>query len=95
MANNAEWREKWTRKIQASQSIQTYRIEEKELPRVRYGEEADDWGADDHNCGDCAVEKGQFHVPNCDIEECPNCGGQAISCDCGIEMPDLESIGSS
>ena len=33
-------------------------------------------------CHDCGVQVGQFHVPGCDIEECPKCGGQSISCNC-------------
>lgn len=33
-------------------------------------------------CGDCGVEKGGYHHPGCDIEKCPVCGLQLISCDC-------------
>ena len=33
-------------------------------------------------CHDCAVPEGQIHQQGCDMERCPFCGGQLISCDC-------------
>ena len=33
-------------------------------------------------CHDCLVEPGQRHMPGCDVEQCPSCGRQLISCDC-------------
>jgi uncharacterized protein with PIN domain len=39
---------------------------------------------DEAACGDCNVRLGATHHLNCDMERCPKCGGQLISCDCGL-----------
>lgn len=33
-------------------------------------------------CGDCGVRRDGFHHRGCDMEECPRCAGQLISCGC-------------
>jgi hypothetical protein len=33
-------------------------------------------------CHDCWCPDEAFHHRGCDMEECPNCGGQLISCGC-------------
>ena len=77
--------EGWPEKIQAAQQVVSYTLNGKPIARVRYGSEQDDWHADRIPCHDCRVLKGEFHVPTCDVEECPLCGGQLISCDCAFE----------
>jgi hypothetical protein len=72
----------WPDRLQVAQQVLTYSIAGKCLPRVRYGAEPDDWGAGERPCHDCAAVSGEFHVPGCDVERCPACGGQAIGCDC-------------
>ena len=58
-------------------------------PRIRYGDEPGDWGASEGNpCHDCACPPGGFHHPGCDVERCPKCEGQAISCGCADSEDD-------
>jgi len=70
--------------IAAAQERTYYPIGERLLPRIRYGKEAFDWHSDTIPCHDCAAIKGQLHIPGCDVEECPNCHEQALSCDCDL-----------
>ena len=76
----------WPAKITEAQEKTNYVIGGEPRERIRYGHEVEDWGADDGPCHDCAVVKGQYHVPFlCDVERCPACGEQAIGCDCDYE----------
>jgi len=43
----------------------------------------------DKKCHDCGCMEGERHVPGCDMERCPFCGGQLISCDCCYDKLDL------
>lgn len=43
---------------------------------------------DRRTCGDCGVPSGSYHHPGCDMENCPRCRHQLISCGC---WEDLES----
>jgi hypothetical protein len=91
--NGTEVADGWPQRVEEAQQQTTYLIAGKRYARIPYGAEVEDWGADKQPCHDCAVTKGQFHVPGCDIERCPRCGGQAISCACPfMEEEALEAV---
>ena len=56
----------------------------KKLNPIKFGDEKEDWGSKDNDarCHDCNCKVGKYHHPNCDVERCPKCKGQAISCTC-------------
>jgi hypothetical protein len=54
-------------------------IDGKPYNRKKYGE--DGWG-NGGKCHDCGAKEGEYHVIGCDVERCPKCGMQLISCDC-------------
>jgi hypothetical protein len=41
--------------------------------------------ADIKKCPDCGCPRGTYHHIGCDMEICPSCHEQAISCDCKLK----------
>lgn len=83
----------WPNALLAAQDVRVVWLNGKPYARFRYGEEPmwkySEYG--DHPvraCGDCSCLPGQFHGSYCDIEQCPCCEGQFLSCDC---EPDVET----
>lgn len=51
------------------------------------------------NCPDCNAKPGENHKPGCDVEQCPFCGMQLISCGCvypqlGIDTESVDFDGN-
>ena len=65
------------------------KVNRKWMKRIRFGEEGDlAWGyrefKEGDRCPDCAAKVGNYHHPGCDMEACPRCGEQIISCGCDV-----------
>jgi hypothetical protein len=67
-------------RLLSAQTLKAYDVDGVRYPRIRHGDESVHTSA--ISCTDCAASVGQYHVPTCQHEECPACGGQAISCGC-------------
>ena len=77
--------EGWPERIQEAQRTRGLLIEGARFARIAYGSESVDWGSDERPCHDCRVLQGELHVSGCDVEECPRCHEQLITCDCEAE----------
>lgn len=68
---------------------------DKEIPSIPYGKE-ERGGIIEHlpeRCHDCNITLGGYHHPRCDVEECPECGCQLLSCGClSEEQPDFQKL---
>ena len=50
------------------------------IRRMRVGDEG--WVEPGGRCSDCGAKFGGYHHFGCDIEKCPDCGGQMMACEC-------------
>jgi hypothetical protein len=60
-------------------TVSVYKIGGQPFWRLLYGTEMDGVPP---ICHDCCAPVGGLHHPGCDVERCPRCSGQSISCDC-------------
>lgn len=84
----------WPKQIERAQRRSHY-LTSTILDRIRWGDErypGERKRRITHTCHDCGVLPGQFHVPGCDMEQCPSCGGQNISCGCAHEALTADEV---
>jgi hypothetical protein len=58
------------------------------LPSIPYNP---DYGDETKRCHDCNAKRGEYHHPGCDMERCPRCHGQLISCGCLDDESEIDS----
>lgn len=69
--------------VPPEQTPEHFVVGRRSVPRVRFGEE--ELGGDKQEfCSDCFARTQQLHAVGCDLEECPVCHRQVISCSCKI-----------
>jgi hypothetical protein len=75
----------WPDRIRAAQDEPTVTLKDETFERFRFGKGPGERREAARPCGDCAVIRGEFHVPGCDLERCPRCRGQLIFCSCNYD----------
>lgn len=80
----------WAKRLRDAQRQRTYLIDGEEFARLPHGRTGRRRGEPvDVPCHDCGAQPGEYHVPTCDMERCPRCRGQVITCGC-VELPEEE-----
>ena len=54
--------------------------------RLKYGEDGYTDDEEHVQCRDCGAKRSHLHHFGCDMERCPKCKGQMISCGCFAEV---------
>lgn len=62
----------------ASCTLDTLVIRNQRVERERMGKPLGPNG----RCGDCGIQRGGYHHLGCDMEPCPRCRRQLLSCGC-------------
>ena len=65
-----------------------YMVGDKRYEPIKVGDPGDFYEGAGKNvrCGDCGALPGGYHHAWCDLEKCPVCGGQFLSCDCDVRV---------
>ncbi len=60
--------------------------------RALFGREDDGTVKAGKRCHDCGAKTGHYHHLGCDVEECPHCHNQLISCGCWRDNPAIDGV---
>lgn len=74
-------------------SISAFHRGGRTYPHIPFGAETGPYRHNTPRCGDCRVERGGFHHPGCDVQQCPACRGQLLSCGCRFDEDRFDEDG--
>ena len=69
--------------------VDAYHLNGRRVGMIAFGDEPGPRTSGDR-CGDCGVVRGGWHHPGCDLQRCPTCRGQLLSCGCEFDEDDDE-----
>jgi hypothetical protein len=74
-------------------TVDAFHVEGRPVEMIAYGAEPGGH-AFRLRCGDCGVARGGHHHPGCDMQRCPLCRGQMMTCDCRFDEdgPDEDEL---
>lgn len=70
-------------RVEGCKNDKVIKFSDVSLDAVKAGESSD---FTDSVCHDCGASVGEPHHVGCDVERCPRCEGQLISCDCVVVL---------
>ncbi len=87
----------YKKEIRENENFQYYITSEGEkFTRIRYGDDRFYHHYDEDlllpTCHDCDAKPGEYHITGCDMEVCPKCKTQQISCGCMEKIQNLSGI---
>jgi|CXWK01.1.fsa_nt_gi hypothetical protein len=71
--------------------VEALHVDGREFRLGRYGSERGWANSGSGRCGDCGVRRGGLHHPGCDLQRCPRCRGQLLSCGCRFDEDRFDS----
>jgi hypothetical protein len=72
----------------SSCTIAAFHLDGRAVSMVAFGSEPG-WRTLRLRCGDCGVARGGHHHPGCDVQRCPVCRGQMLTCGCRFDDDDI------
>ena len=71
-------------------SVDAFHRNGRRFHMVPFGDETG-WRTTSDRCGDCGVTRGGWHHPGCDLQRCPACGRQLMTCGCMFDEDEADA----